>query len=64
MTPLARASFPLAALALLARVGIPLWMTVPRPGSSLTSRRRAYFRAATAGTSGVSVIMVPSARRH
>ena len=70
MTPLAWANFPLAALFLLAWVGIPMWMTFKRPERQPDhSEARAYYQAKAALTRGEGVITVPAAgmtttRRH
>ncbi len=46
MTPLVIANFPIAALFLLAWVGIPLWMIVKRPDRQPDfADARAYYRA-------------------
>lgn len=46
MTPLVIANFPIAALFILAWVGIPLWMVLKRPDRQPSfAQARAYYRA-------------------
>ena len=62
MTPLAWANFPLAALFLLAWVGIPMWMTFKRPERAPDhSEAEAYYQAKAALMQGESVVTVPAA---
>jgi hypothetical protein len=62
MTPLVWANFPLAALFLLAWIGIPMWMTFKRPEQPPDrSEAEAYYQAKAALAQGESVITVPAA---
>jgi hypothetical protein len=70
MNPLVWANFPLAALFILAWVGIPMWMTFRRPEQQPDySEARDYFRAKAALERGEAVVAAPpasltTARRH
>lgn len=62
MTPLVWANFPLAALFLLAWIGIPMWMTFKRPERAPDhSEAEAYYQAKAALMQGESVVTVPAA---